>query len=239
MGARDHTMLMDKQKSPERSGLNKLADALGGKLEKLTNMLQGREIAPKTSTAEQVAHLGGAKAAARDSYFRAEKPLPPAHGEHQDFQIPDKEGRPLVLRTEEGSRGALEQALQRTDTQAVRHPVRLNVYRQGHEAGYARLTFEVDKAFNSGTERYDRVQDVKMRLNDINIPEDERRKGIGSQLLDRSEELARLGQAREIYGVLESENARPFYEERGYSFRRNEANQTEVFKSFYLGIERQ
>lgn len=239
MGVGDHTLRVDKQKSSERGGLNKFTDALGSKLAKLTNILQGREISPKTPAAEQAAQLGGAKAEDRERHFRTEKPLPPAHGEYQDFQVPDKEGRPLVLRTEEGSRDTLKQALQRTDTPNVRHPVRLDVYRQGHEAGYARLTLEVDKADNTGTERYDRFQDVRMRLNDINVPEDERRKGIGSQLLDRAEELARAGEAREIYGVLESENARPFYEARGYSFRDNKAGGTEVFKRYYLGPDRQ
>jgi GNAT superfamily N-acetyltransferase len=235
---KEYTPSVDEKRSPERGGSDKLTGGLGNKLEKLTSAMQGREVTPRTRSAEQIAQRAPTIDAERDRSVHAERPLPPAHGEHQDVQISDKEGKPLVLCTEQGSRETLKQALRRTDTQNVRHPVRLNVYRQGQEAGYARLTLEVDKKYNTATDRYDQFSDVRMRLNDVNVPESERRRGVGSQLLDRAEEAARAGEAREIYGVLESESARPFYEARGYSFRRNAENRTEVFKTFYWGPDR-
>ena len=125
-----------------------------------------------------------------------------------------------------------EKTLQDDSTKEPHQAARIRMEDEsGREVGRANVTLEVDKQFNTETGRYDKFVDSRMRLNDIQVPESEQHNGIGSQMLGRAEELARDGQAREIYGTLEQESSRQFFVDHGYNFRGE--NHNELYKSYY------
>jgi len=144
----------------------------------------------------------------------------------------DKNGRPLTMRTEHGSRADFQKALQNDKTQFPAQTAFIRMENEsGEEIGLANVTMEVEKEFNDETGMYDKFADNRMRLNDILVPESERGNGVGGQMLDRAEELARESGAREIYGTLEREESRQFFADRGYQFRG--ANNNELYKTYY------
>ena len=150
----------------------------------------------------------------------------------QQALMSDKNGRSLTMRTEGGSRSDFQRALQNDQTRFPTQPARIRMENEsGQEVGLANVTLEVEKQFNPETETYDQFGDCRMRLNDVLVPEHERGNGIGGQMLDRAEELAREGQAREIYGTLEREESRQFFADRGYQFRG--PNNNELYKTYY------
>ncbi len=164
--------------------------------------------------------------------FRPTDKPPPGHGEVQDARVSDKLKRPLTLRTEDGTQAQLERALE-AGADRVDHPIRVRTYDGGQEAGYANLTLEVEKLPDNTIEHFVWPKDRRMRIGDIFVPEDDRRRGIGTWMLERSEELARQSGAREIYGTLESEQARSFFKRNGYQFRPGPYGE-EAYKSYYF-----
>lgn len=147
--------------------------------------------------------------------------------------VQDKNGTPLTMRTEGGSRADFQSALQNDSTQNPFQAVRIRMENEsGQDTGsYANATLEVTKQFNDTTGRYDQLDDARMRLNDIFVPESQRGNGVGGMMLDRVEELAHDANAREVYGTLEREESRQFFTDRDYQFRGT--NNTELYKTYY------
>jgi len=203
------------------------------RIERASRLLEQRGVQPRTPEAERIMRLANASFAGESLSQGREERLPPAHGEVHDVTVTDRLGQPLTLRTEDGTREQLRGALQ-SDQGHVSHQVRIRTYQEGHEVGRANLTLEADKTFNDVTGHYDRVSDCQMRLNDIEVADRDHRRGIGSLMLERAEELARQSGARELYGTLESEQAHPFFEKHGYRSRPGRYGGQELYKTFYL-----
>lgn len=168
---------------------------------------------------------------AKDNISRLSDAMQGDGGTHEAV-VGDKNGRSLTMRTEHGSRADFQKTLQNDSTQSPEHAARIHMENEsGQEIGVAKVTMEVEKGYNRETDMYDQFVDNRMRLNDIIVPESERGNGIGGQMLDRAEELARESGAREIYGTLERESSRQFFTDRGYNFRG--ANNNELYKTYY------
>ncbi|HDQ71848.1 MAG TPA: N-acetyltransferase [Chloroflexi bacterium] len=200
------------------------------RIEQASQALEQQGIRPRTLGAEKIAVLAD-QPASDSSPPGWNEQLPPAHGEAHDAVVTDRLERSLVLRTEDGSLEQLRRAIQ-TDRGHIVHPVRIRAFDGRRQVGHANLTLEIDKTFSDTAGHYDRLADCRVRLNDIYVEESERGRGIGSLLLDRSEEITRLGGARELYGSLESAKARSFFERHDYRFRQG-ANGEEAFKAYY------
>lgn len=175
------------------------------------------------------------------TFHRAFRPseLPPAHGEAHDVVVYDKMGHRLTLRTENGTRQHFIAAREK-DSERVDHATRIRIYevtKEGtKEVGSANLNLEIKKQFNSVSGHNERVTDIRMRLQHIFVPENGRRQGIGSILLERVEELARQSGARELYGTVGSELGHNFFAAKGHEFRQGNQGGTsqEHFRSFYF-----
>ena len=143
-------------------------------------------------------------------------------------RVTDRLGRPLTLRIRPGPE-EVHSAL-RAGRNAVLH---IRVDEGEREIGRVRLTIETVEEFNPRTGHTDRRH--RARIESIAVAEPDRRRGVGSLMLERIEALAREYGAREIYGLLEPEDARPFFESHGYQVRLNPQGDREVFKPLEAG----
>lgn len=105
----------------------------------------------------------------------------------------DKAGRPITLRSWESGSQSFIRAY---DTNKVEVPDTIGP----GQAGYANATLE--KSYGG---------QVRVRLNDIVTSSEYRGCGVGGQMLGEVERFARQHGAREIYGSIDSENARNFW----------------------------
>jgi GNAT superfamily N-acetyltransferase len=98
------------------------------------------------------------------------------------------------------------------------------------EVGRAEMTMQVAKKFDPLTGETDHWR--RARLDTITVPgKDDRQRGIESLMLKRAEDLAREHGAREVYDTLDSDDARPFFEQQGYQVRRAPQGGHKVLKS--------
>ncbi len=140
----------------------------------------------------------------------------------------DRQGRDVTLRVEGNDAQGLAkvEGEQRLHSQ---HGIRLRAvdtaeaqtppaYHGKGEMGRANLTLEIDRSADGA------VVDRRLRLNDIQVNDNYRSRGIGGELLTEAERIGRQHQAREIYGNLVADagqeaQVRRFYQEHGYQLR--------------------
>lgn len=211
---------------------DKLFDKARRQVEQASRLLEKRGVSPRTPGAEGIAPRADTPMPSEELIEKWKDKLPPAHGVAQDVHIADETGHLFTLRTEDASPEQLREALD-ADRGHVAHGVRIRVLDGNREVGRANLTLEADKRFNAETGHYDRVSDCRVRLNDIEVLEKNRQRGIGSLMLGRAEEFAQQGGAREIYGTLDSQSAQPFFEKHGYQLRRGRFGGQAVRKALY------
>jgi GNAT superfamily N-acetyltransferase len=110
-----------------------------------------------------------------------------------DMSFTDKAGCPITVRTWESGQQAFIRAY---DTSKVPVPEQVNI----GQAGYANATLE-------------RSMDgqMRVRLNDLVTPPEYRGVGVGGQMLSQVEQYGRRHGASEIYGQIDSQEARDFW----------------------------
>ncbi len=154
----------------------------------------------------------------------------------------DRQGRDVTLRVE----GNDAQSLARVEGEQrlhSQHGIRLRTvdtaeaqkspaYHGQGEMGRANLTLEIDRSPDGA------VTDRRLRLNDIQVNDNYRGRGVGGELLTETERIGRQHQAREVYGDLvpdslgEEARLRRFYEHHGYQFRaKSGGSGEEVYKT--------
>jgi len=164
--------------------------------------------------------------------FRQLDTPPPCHGEAQEVTVHADRGRMLTLRTEDGTKGQLEQVLQK-DRLHVEHPIRIRMYEGGQQVGYANLTLEVEKTIDNQTGHAGQIDNIRMRLADFNPHEEKRLPGIGALILERAEQLAHQGRARELYGIVENQEMKSLLNQQRHLFRPGAFGE-EHYKTFYF-----
>jgi len=127
-------------------------------------------------------------------------------------QVTDRLGRALTLRIRPGPE-EVRSAVQAGHS-ATLH---IRVDEGEREVGRAEMTVETVEEFSPLTGYTDRWH--RARFDTITVEERDRRRGVGSLMLERVEALAREHGAREMYGSLDPEDARPFFESHGYQTR--------------------
>lgn len=223
----DHKLPVDKP-GPGIPGT--LIEKAKKQVEGASHALEKQGVPAQTPAAENIAKLAANPVSGDDLNLTGRELLPIAHGQADDILVTDQLGAALTLRIEDGRSEQIEQALN-TDQGHVAHPIRIRVLEKKREVGRANLTLEVEKKFNAATGHFDQVHDCRMRLNDIEVPGHDRKRGIGSLMLERAEDLARGGGAREVYGSLDSERARSFFERHGYQIGKGRYGGQEVHKA--------
>lgn len=153
----------------------------------------------------------------------------------------DRQGRDVTLRVESND----AQSLARTESENrlhSQHPIRLRTvdtaeaqtlpaYHDKGKMGRANLTLEIDRDPDGA------VTGRRLRLNDLEVNQPHRSRGVGGELLIETERIGRQHQVREIYGNFEPNpgqeaQVRSFYEHRGYQLRpRPNGRGEEVYKT--------
>lgn len=153
----------------------------------------------------------------------------------------DRQGRDVMLRVEgndaqSSARAASDQRLhgqhsirlRTVDTAEAQSPP---AFHGKGEMGRANLTLETDRTPDGV------VTDRRLRLNDVEVNNSYRSRGVGGELLTEAERIGRQHQAREVYGNFEPDpgqeaQVRSFYEHHGYQLRpRPGGSGEEVYKT--------
>ena len=131
-----------------------------------------------------------------------------------DHTFSDREGREVTLRTyRSGSDRYYIRAYDNTKVQKLPETVHPG------QAGYANLQIEQNEM---GT---------RARLQDIKTTSDYEGNGIGGEMLNQAERIARHNGAKEIYGIAPGDQQTlDWYFRRNYQIRANNSGGTEVYK---------
>jgi GNAT superfamily N-acetyltransferase len=119
-----------------------------------------------------------------------------------DVSFADKVGRPITVRTWESGQQAFIRAY---DTSKVQVPEHIDI----GQAGYANATLE-----------HSMDGSMRVRLNDLVTTPEYQGAGIAGQMLSQMEQYGRKHGAAEIYGQIDSQEARDFWvrqADRGWS----------------------
>jgi GNAT superfamily N-acetyltransferase len=152
----------------------------------------------------------------------------------------DRQGRDVTLRVEGNDADSLARAAgdQRLHSQ---HGIRLRAvdtaeaqtppaFHGKGEMGRANLTLETERTPDGA------VTDRRLRLNDVEVNDNYRSRGVGGELLTEAERIGHQHQAREVYGNFEPDpgqevQVRSFYEHHGYQLRLKPGGGEEVYKT--------
>lgn len=152
----------------------------------------------------------------------------------------DRQGRDVTLRVEGNDAQALAklEGEQRLHSQ---HGIRLRTvdtaeaqtppsYHGKGEMGRANLTLEIDRTPDGV------VTDRRLRLNDIEVNDNYRSRGVGGELLRETERIGYQHRTREVYGNFVADagqetQVRRFYQDHGYQFRPGSGGGEEIYKT--------
>lgn len=208
-----------KQKSKDTSSLavdftiSKAKDQVA----QTSRCLEQAGVHPRTSAAEHIeAQLKTGFGGEFSSQVRDR--MPPGYGQVEDQNVKDRAGNSLMMRTENGNPDRLSRSANQ-DTAHPFHQICIRLFENNQFTGcYANLQYEICKEFNEQTGHYDQILDLRMRLNDIYVPEEQRRQGRAALMLKQAETISIMSSSRELYGNIDP-CIRFFYENSGFDTR--------------------
>ena len=143
-----------------------------------------------------------------ETKLRALDRAKPAGTEHpSDVQFTDNAGRPIAIRTWESGNQAYIRAYDTGQTQVPDHPTMA----YDGQAGFANVRLE-----------YSTDGQVRAKLQDVMTSSEYQHAGIADRMLGQAEQFGQKNGATEIYGSIENDQARAFWEaqaDKGWAIR--------------------